>query len=351
MGLPRIDIKFGEAVLGVLKRSRGGCVLLILPDYDGNTEQYRVYTSAGEINGCPQETADEIKMAFLAGASKVIAVWQDGEISDTFSLISGMEWNWMAVPFADAAEKASAAEFIRSAREDGKPFKAVLGCFENADCEGIVNLANESVTSAILGAPEEYSAERYTACIAGLLAGTGTAGSLTGYEMTDISGASPRTDPDADVDEGRLIIIPDGNCFRIARAVTSLVIAGDVPSSFKKIKNVEGADLIKTDIARIFGTLYKGRKFNNYANRQALAADIMAYFKSIEGEVLSPDKKNTVGPDADAAREFLRSEGIDVSGKTDREINLMNTGEKVFLKAEIALLDAMEDIEMHITLE
>ena len=253
MGLPRIDISFDEIVNSVLKRSRNGSMALLLKVASGSGVS--VFTKSSAISGFSDTNAEFIKLAFKAGVTKLIVAKQSGDIEEALEAIDGMEWSWLAVPQADDTEKETAAEYVKQARSNGKTYKIVLGDYENGDSEGIVNLANSFITSDIMDVEREFTPEEYSVYIAGLLTGTALDESLTGYELGDVTNAEKRIDADADVDEGRLILIRGGDRYEIARAVTSLVLTNDTPAAFKKIKNVEGADLIKQDIARIFMSL------------------------------------------------------------------------------------------------
>lgn len=349
MGLPIIDISFKELISSVVMRSRRGTGLLIIRDSSAGAEDSAEYTAAPEHTGFNAINEGYIKMAFLGGVSRLRVINARTTYEAALAEANSLAWDWLAAPYADAQGKELIVNFIKSARAVGKTFKAVLGAYENADCEAIVNLASGGIVSDILGRKSEYTAEEYSPYIMGILAGTALDSSLTGLALPDIYSAELRLDADADVDEGRLIIIPNGNSYEIARGVTSLAYEGS-PAAFRKIKNVEGADMIRDDIARIFRSFYKGKKTNSYANKQALCADIIAYFGSLEGDVLSPDFDNIAEIDTAAQREYLSGTGADVADRTDREIALMNTGETVFLKAKIQLLDAIEDVSLEIRL-
>ena len=52
--------------------------------------------------------------------------------------------------------------------------------------------------------------------------------------------------------------------------------------------------------------------------------------------------------DFEAQKSYLKSKGVDLSYMTLQEIKEANTGSKVFLKAKIKVLDAMEDIDLSI---
>ena len=49
-------------------------------------------------------------------------------------------------------------------------------------------------------------------------------------------------------------------------------------------------------------------------------------------------------------RDSLQSTGVDTSKLSEQEIKEANTGDKVFLQASIQILDAIEDINLNITI-
>lgn len=62
---------------------------------------------------------------------------------------------------------------------------------------------------------------------------------------------------------------------------------------------------------------------------------------SIEGQ-------NRAEIDLDAQKAYLKSQGIDISTMKDQEIKESNTGSQVFVKGQVVILDAIEDIKFQI---
>ena len=87
---------------------------------------------------------------------------------------------------------------------------------------------------------------------------------MTYHVLSDVVAATESATPDQDVDAGKLIIMYDGEKYKIVRGVTSLVATSDVSRVFKKIKHVEGADMIVSDIRKIFEDEYVGKVTNSY---------------------------------------------------------------------------------------
>ena len=54
--------------------------------------------------------------------------------------------------------------------------------------------------------------------------------------------------------------------------------------------------------------------------------------------------------DIDKIKDYLANQGIDYTQMTDDEIRHANTGSHVYVKVYISILDAIEDIEINITI-
>ena len=74
---------------------------------------------------------------------------------------------------------------------------------------------------------------------------------------------------------------------------------------------------------------------------------IKSYLEELEKSALI-ESDSTVEIDFEAQKSYLKSKGVDLSYMTLQEIKEANTGSKVFLKAKIKVLDAMEDIDLSI---
>lgn len=353
MGLPVIDVQFTQLTETAVERSERGIVALLLEDTGATMASYS--SALDSMEGWSEASKTSIKMALMSGAASVLAVpVQTAEetlnYSDTLDAIANMNWNWLAAPQAASANLTTIVTWVKEARANGNPKKAVLASATTPNSEGIVNFTTSNISSTLLGTATTYTSAQYTPRVAGILAGISLDRSVTGYVFDDVVSADASATPDDDIDAGQFILIFNGESYEAARGVTSLTSTQDVPALFKKIKHVEGADLIAQDLVAIFKQMYKGVKPNTYANKQALMADFTAYFKGLEGSVLSPDFANIAALNYDAIRSYLVSKGVDVALMTDIQILKANTEENVFVKANIQLLDAMEDITITVVL-
>ena len=108
-------------------------------------------------------------------------------------------------------------------------------------------------------------------------------------------------------------------------------------------------DLIREDITLTAEDQFIGKYPNSYDNRCLLLSAVKGYFETLVTDgILGADPE--VAIDADANRDWLKSNGVDVSGMTEEELRQADTGSVVNLKATIRILDVIEDIELPILL-
>lgn len=164
-------------------------------------------------------------------------------------------------------------------------------------------------------------------------------------------GCDALAEPDADVDAGKLIIVPGREGYRLGRAVNSLTtLTPDKAAPFQKIKIVEGIDLIRGDIAKAFESGYVGKVLNDYDNKLLLVTAINAYLKGLEGDVLDKTADNRCFVSLSGQKSYLESRGTDTSEMKDTDILKANTGSQVFLEAKLTFCDAMEDLALVISM-
>ena len=104
-------------------------------------------------------------------------------------------------------------------------------------------------------------------------------------------------------------------------------------------------------IIKTFKANYLGRMKNTADNQALLVAEIYGYMKDLEKEtIITMDEDDTVEIDVDAMREAWTEAGTDVSELSDSQVKRKTFRAKVFVKASCTVLDAMEDLQMVVTL-
>lgn len=352
MGLPNIQILFKEAGISAIKRGQRGIVALILKDSTHNGFLYM-----NTVNDVPNDLSasniTQLQLAFMGGVnppSQVIAYVEPTaatDYSDAMSKLETTKWDYLAVPGISPADAATIASWIKSVRDTKDiKVKAVLPNIAG-DHEGIINFATDNI---VVGTTTYHTVD-YCSRIAGLIAGTPLNMSATYQVLSEVDDVPhlAKTDFDTAIDAGKFVLMNDGVKVKVARAVNSLVtIAAGKGTDFKKIKIVDIMDMIHDDIKTTSGDNYVGKVPNDYDHKCLLITAIQAYFKALEDSELLDKNSSSVGIDMEAQTIFLQSIGTDTSSMKDQDIKEANTQDKVFLAANIKILDAMEDITLNV---
>ena len=352
MGLPEIFIAFETAAVSAIARSARGVVALVLDDETDGAPPVAAYQSLTDVPA-DQFSADNyrlVELCFRAAPAKVAVVRVqkneegDDDVQATFALLDKLSFNWLSAPALDSALVAS---YVTGQRAAGKAIKAVVAGATAPDHEGIVNL---SVSGLVLE-DGEITPQDYTARIAGLLAATPLTRSATYAQLAEVAACDSYDDPDALIDEGKLLVVQGRSGYRLGRAVNSLTTLTTTHGApFQKIKIMEGIDLIQTDIAATFENNYIGKVLNDYDSKLLLVTAINAYFKGLEGDVLDQSASNLCSVSYAGQKAYLEGQGISTADMDASQVLRANTGSQVFLEANLTFCDAMEDLALEISM-
>ena len=346
MGLPEIFISFETAAVSAVKRSSRGVAALALVDATTGGAASAVYRSLSEVDESKFTAANYrlLELCFLAGPSKVAVLRVGSDETDTFTALDTLDFDYLAAP---GLTQSKVISYIKAERAKGRGIKAVVANATAPDCEGIINLCAEDIVLT----DGAVTADNYTVRIAGLLAATPLTRSATYAQLSEVVSCGAQSDPDAAVDAGKLILVPNGESYCLGRAVNSLTTTtASHGAAFQKIKIVDGVDLIRKDITRTFRNGYIGTVLNDYDNKLLLVTAINAYFAGLAGDVLDKTAENVCRVSLSGQRGWLESHGTDTSEMSDAEILRANTGSEVFLEASLTFCDAMEDLTLKIAM-
>lgn len=351
MGLPKILIDFKTLAETIITRSERGIVAVILKD-NSNTTQTYTFSKESEIvkSHFTASNLAFLSLIFMGGPSKVIVerVQTSSDISDALERLKNKQWYYITVPGLADGETDTVVQYIKEQRSKyHKTFKAVLPSVV-ADYEGIINFATDNIKVGT----KTYTTAEFCCRIAGILAGLPLNRSATYYTLPEVESITESETPDADVDNGKLILINDGTKIKIARGVNSLTTTTeDKGSDFSKIKILEAVDMIRDDIRTAFEDEFVGKVENSYDNKIVFIAAVNKYFKDLANRGVLYDKfDNKAEIDIDATREWL-SKTRDVSSWDDEKVKTANTGTNVFVRANIQIQDAIEDLNFNIYIE
>lgn len=210
--------------------------------------------------------------------------------------------------------------------------------------------AGSNVTITIVD--NQLTTTDYTARLAGLLAGLPLTRSSTYVKLSEISSITESSTPDDDIKAGKFIIIYDGTNYKIGRGVNSFTsITSEKGETFAKIKIIEAMDQIKDDIRTTFSDYYIGLYPNDYEGKKDFIAAVNVYFDTLVRErVLDNSGTNRADIDTTANQTYMISQGEDITDFTVQQVREYNTGDNVYLSADVKILDAMEDLTFAIKL-
>lgn len=353
MGLPNINVLFSTKAATAITRSQKGVVAIILRDE--NSKGSHILTSNLQIpSGLSKENKDYVDRTFLGYITpprKVLlfVAGLEDELNAALTYFETQKFDYLVGPHdITPTESQTIATWIKTQNNNGNMFKAVLPKIAS-DSELIVNFATDNNK---LG-EDTFTAEEYCSRIAGLIAGTPMTISCTYAplaELTDVERLN-KADMDAAIDAGKFILMHDGEKVKVGRGINSLTTTteskGDV---YKKIKIVEAIHMITNDIKKTMQDSYIGKYSNSYDNKCLLISAIKGYFLGLEQEGILASGTSTIGIDIVAQENYLISKGVNTEEMSEDEIKNANTGDKVFLTATLSILDAIEDIDLNITI-
>lgn len=355
MGMPSVNITFTEKAIQSIKRSNRGIVAIILKDTVPNTNPFVIYDTTDIPATISKDNQYQIALALMGyiNSPRKIIVYVVQDVEELEGYETALEYleterfDYLVVPTVETdGESQTITSWIKAQRQNGKKCKAILPNV-SADSEGIINVA----TTEFKIGNTTFTTEQYCARIAGLIAGTPLTISCTYAPLNELTDCTRLTKSQMDtaIDMGKFIAFHDGEKVKIGRGINSLTTTtADKGNQFKKIKIVEAMDMIYDDIKKTAEDSYLGKFSNSYDNKCLLISAISGYLEQLKLDgVVSTF---TVNIDIPAQKIFLKSIGVDVSNMSDNEIKVADTQDKVFLCASVKILDAIEEINLPITI-
>ena len=284
------------------------------------------------------------------GAFKIlIRVIQSGE--DTSKVLKDLEmrkFNWLAYPKASETEDQTVVNWVKQQFGNtgviGKTVKYVSSFADKTDHVAIVELANGGTYKSIYG---DFTAQEYTAAIAGLIAGMPLNRSADNYTMSDLKSVE-----DYEPKLGKFSLYNDEEVVKVNYGVNSKTTFDSTwKKDTRKIKVVEGMCFIVDDIRDTFKNYWLGKYINDYDNKMNFCSNITkVYFKEMAPNVLNGDYDNKVEIDIEAHKKVIIADGLEVSSMTDLEILQYPTGEDVYLTGDVRFVDTMASLSLTMTM-
>ena len=348
MGKPNIIVEFKEKANSAMRRSERGIVCLILSD-DTKTERLTTYKTLADITEADwtPENLQIIRETMEDGANKlhIVRLGEGETFADVKGTLDSLKINWIAYI---ASAQTDIVNYVKARNTAGgaAAIKAVV-FNQAANDRHIVNFTNEKVVRTD---ETEVAGYKYLGRIAGMLAALPFSRSATYYTFADLKSVTEPEDIDKAVEDGEFVLFNDYGVVKVARAVNSATAIES--EELKKITIVEGMDLIKEDITDTFENQYVGRFKNDLDNQMLFVAAVNTYFRQLAAdEVLNPDFENLAEIDLERQRNALMAAGkLEAADWDDETVKKNPCGTYVYVKANIQLLDAIEDLAFDIYL-
>lgn len=387
LGMPSINISFIEAGIEAINRSQRGIVALLLEEpqatianllkdhevTSGETtttvkaikNPFTVYTTDDIPSELTEENKDYITKALIGYVKapyrvKVYLMPQDetadskeDKFANALEVLATDRWDYLAIPTITTAQCESVATWMKTNRDNKhKRSKVILPGYAG-DYEGIINFSNTTIVTT----SKTYNGAQYIPRIAGLIAGTPLTISATYAPLSEVIDCDKYTldENDEKVNKGELFVWYDGEKFKMSRAMNSLVTTTQgKQEAYQTIKSVDIMDAIHDDLRKTTEDSYIGKYTNDYDNKQILITAIYGYFKELEDGRLLEKGYSNVDIDVEAVKNYQLQHGLytkeQLADMDDLTIKKLDTKKKVFLTANIKILDAMEDFDFPINI-
>lgn len=391
LGMPSINISFIEAGIEAINRSQRGIVALLLEEPQATItnllKDHEVTTGSGDsttkttvkaitnpftvytTDDIPDELSDDNKdyitkalIGYVKAPYRVkvylmahddTADSKEDKFATALKTMATDRWDYLAIPTITTAQCESVATWMKTNRDNKhKRSKVILPGYAG-DYEGIINFSNTTIVTA----SKTYTGAQYIPRIAGLIAGTPLTISATYAPLSEVIDCDKYTldENDEKVNKGELFVWYDGEKFKMSRAMNSLVTTTQgKQEAYQTIKSVDIMDAIYDDVRKTTEDSYIGKYTNDYDNKKILITAIMGYFKELEDGRLLEKDYSTVDINVEAVKNYQLQHGLytkeELADMDDLTIKKLDTKKKVLLKANIKILDAMEDFDLPINI-
>ncbi len=363
--MPSIDVIFKQLAGSLIERSERSIAILIVKDDTDKSFYYRMYKDATAVDDDSEkftaQNLQAIKDVLTFPVSKLYVYRIDatgGLIGNALKLIQRyVKTGWITIANGTEDEFESLTSWIKAREKEHKSYKAVVYNVATTDCKHIVNFCNEKVTFA--DERGEADGVNYCPSLIGILSSCNIQRGSTYYICSNLSGVQEYEPEEStgDVEEdrntalgtGKFILFNDDEVIRIARGINSMTTTDGINNTedMKWIEIVETMDLISDDISSVFKETYLGNYKNNYDNQVIFISAVNAYLKELANDyVLDNNYNNKVDVDVESQRNAWLGVAKEEAADWDEQTVKNNTFKRtVFLKGDIKILNAMEDLQ------
>ena len=328
-------------------RSTRGIVMLVVRDT--NVTEYKQYTSYRQVTaGYEDKNLKLIDKAFNKyGVKNLKVATYQSDVEEALAKINNVKFNYLAAPqVTESTEKEKIITFIKAQRDQQNILvHAILKDVASANHEGIISFKNNEV---FVG-EQRFTGDEFCFDVACVIATTSNEESITNKIALDVTSVDDIADKDEATENGNIFLYYDYDLDAViySEGVNTLTrLSKDQSEILKKIRVNEIFDQIRDDIKVTFKRNYRGKYSNSYNDKLLIRDAYNSYFKSLQkiGQ-LNPDIENRCELDVDGTEKYLTDKGIDTSEMSKEEILMHDTGNKLFLKGRLFVLDTIEELE------
>lgn len=355
MNLPTIDIYFKQLASSAVARSERGIAILILKDNTAPDKKIRCYQG--------ERTLHEDKMLYTAenfqylcdamrySPAKLYAVRIADEetIADGLKTVEGTVKSGWVTYIGEQGDYTAIAQWVKTQNIKGRTYKGIVGGTVSPNDKHVVWLGTQEVTFADPRGVQ--TGDHYLPSLAGILASCNIKKGSTSFVCDALTAAKEPADIPAALDMGKLILVNDFDCVRIGLGINSMtLLTPNDTTDMKYIDIIETMDLIRDDIQNTFKTVYQGQYKNSLDNQVLFLSAVNSYFKQLAGiGVLDAEYENRTDIDTAAQREAWSTEKPEAADWEDSKVRSTTYKRDVFLRGDIKILGAMENLTFGIT--
>ena len=347
---PDVSIVFRTLATTAIQRSELGILGLIVK-CDTHTQYKTVINNIAEIDESTwdSDVVSYFKIAMHTLSPRKIVVFNQGikDINQVLLDVETVRVNYLAAPQAEEEEDQKICIWTKQVFGTStidKTVRYVSGYADNSDHVAIIELANESFGS-IYG---DFTAQEYTAAIAGMLCGMPLNRSADNRIMSDL-----RTVSYYEPKLGKLNLYMDDDVARVNLAINSKTTYDSTwKMDTRYIKIIDGMCIVVDDIKNTFRDYWIGNYINSYDNKMNFCSNInKVYFRNLQPNVLSPDYNNNVQIDIEKQKQEIVLDGrYDPEEMSELEILQFPTGNNVYLVGDVMFSNTMVNLNLVVTM-
>lgn len=342
---PEISVIFRTKATTIIERSARGIMYMILED-SVQTEKYVTYLGVEDVKEA-EWSASNYKLIQLAFASAintpnkmVVRNIDSDDLATALVEFNNRKINYLCAPTLILADDTKVVTWVKSKYAE-KGITYFSSYATGADDVTIIKVGNSSFKHKDLATT--FTGQEYTSAYCSIFAGmplNRSGDNLILPGVTEVSDTAPL--------DGVLTAYNDDGVCRIHYAInTKTTFDSTWKKETRKIKVVDGMNIVRFDISETFKDAWLGRYINDYQNKMAFCNIVnYNYFNALQPNVLSDDYDNFIDIDVTKHKETIVADGEEVDKFTDLEIRRYPTSDDVFLVGDVRFSDTMANLSL-----